>query len=535
MSSIYFIPLMVSDDGRTRLPAPPGRKVDPAVIPVDPGRVNLLEIREDGLCVAPDRLVSGVQPNALEVAPDSALRVTLGLELDSDTGKLALTGPDGAVLGEVKLPAQAGLPVMAELLPDYTPPAQDMDGVLTPLPEGTYLHLQFKLSDGSRKDLYMNVQQLVDVYRAGFGIEIADNTVSVKTADLLDSHEKLIAVKSGKLRTTASLAFDGASETLQLLGVNNALIAEAHVPFSIGRPLDIEYVRDLEIDGYPKADYLKFTYATVDGGEHIEYVAMGRLAQEPVPGEGIAVIIDKGTNRISVAYDAGHGLGVNRANELTIKPSEFVRENDRILFTKDGEICASLSAEIDGDVLRLTGQGGKLVAEVSIPVGGVPTVSEVLYGFTPPPGHGEDKTPEKGTYLHLHYDIPKETDVYVNISDITGKAGPGITIDNGVIGLNMSAASGLVLESDGSVAVNTGKLLAVDPSNVLDLDANGNLLLRLADIIEPNGLLMVNANGKLDINLDKLAIGVSGDSGNILINGRDGRPYMPADLGNLSE
>lgn len=533
MSSIYFIPLMVSDDGKTRLPAPPGRKVDPVVIPVDPGKFNRLEIREDGLCVAPARLVSGVQPNALEVAPDSALRVTLGLELDSATNKLTLTGPNDTVLGEVKLPAQAGLPVMAELLPDFTPPAQDMDGVLTPLPEGTYLHLQFKLSDGSRKDLYMNVQQLVDVYQAGFGIEIADNTVSVKTADLLDPHEKLITVKSGKFRTAASLAFDGANETLQLLGINDTLIAEVRVPFSIGKPMDIEYVRDLELDGYPKADYLKFTYATVDGGEHIEYVAMGKLAQEPVPGEGIAVIIDKGTNKISVAYDAGHGLGVNRANELIIKPSEFVRENDKILFTKDGEICANLSAEIDGDVLRLTGQGGKLVAEVSIPVGGVPTVSEVLYGFTPPPGHGEDKTPEEGSYLHLHYDIPKETDVYVNISDITGKQGEGIGIDKGVISIRVAEKSALEFTTDKELTVRRKGLLSVDPANVLGVDSEGNLLLRLADLVEPDGPLIVNENGKLALDMEQLKIGISSDADNILSVGSDGKPFFPGDLGNL--
>lgn len=528
--SIYFTPLMQSDDGKTHLPAPPGRAIDPALIPIDPGKYNLLEKREEGLCVAPANLVSGVTPNALEVAPDSALRVALGLVLDSSTNELAITKSDGTVLSAVKLPAQAGLPVVAELLPDFTPPQQD--GVLTPLPEGTYLHLQFKLSDGSRKDLYMNVQQLVDVYKPGFAISIEDNTVAVIPADLLDAHERLISAKSGKLRSYPGLAFDGENETLQLTGVNNAVLAQVKVPFSIGKPLDIEYVRDLEIDGYPKADYLKFTYANLDGTEQVEYVAMGKLAQEPVPGAGIAIAIDKGTNTIAVAYDEGHGLGINRANELTIKPSEFVRENDKILFTKDGEVCANLDIKVDGDTITLTGQGGKLVGQAVIPVGGIPTVSEVLYGFTPPPGHGEDKTPEEGSYLHLHYDIPKEADVYVNISDITGKAGDGIGIDKGVISVRVAENGGLGFTIGGELTVDKSDLLSVAPENVLGVDAAGNLLLRLEDIIEPNGALVVR-NGKLAIDEEKLTIKVSEDADNILSTGRDGRPYLPGNQGNL--
>lgn len=531
---VFFVPLMLSDDGRSRLPAPPGRKIDPDYLPIDPAKFNRLEMREEGLCVAPVNLVSLVQPNALEVAPDSGLRVGLDLTLDDASNSLKLVKSDGTVLAAVKLPPQAGLPVQAEILTNFTPPAQDMDGVLTPLPEGTYLHLQFRLSDGERKDLYMNVQQLVDVYKPGFAIKIEDNIVAVEAKDLLDPHEKLILVKSGRLRTQPELAYDAESETLQILGVNKAVVAAVKLPMSAGTPTDIEYLRDLKVEGYPVSDYLRFTYDVPGSDEkHYEYVEMGKLAQEPEAGDGISIDAVDGKTRINVAYDIGHGLGLNRAKELTIKPSEFVRENDNLIGEREGELYTQINLVIQNDQIILKGLNGKILATQTIPIGGIPTVSEILYGFTPPPGHGEEAVPETGTYLHLHYDVPREEDVYINVTDITGKAGDGITIQNGVISLDVAKAQEMLFPADDSSVVNTKGLISVEKGNIIGTDAQGRLLLRLADIIAPGGPLVVNDDGKLAIDLDKLKLGVSTDNDNILVNGRDGRPYLPGDQGNL--
>lgn len=530
---IYFTPLMVSDDNKTRLPAPPGRKIDPNLIPLTPGAFNKLERREDGLCVPVSELLSSVAPNALEIAPDSGLRVALGLKFEPMSSELSLVNSSGEKVATAQLPAQAGLPVTAEILSNFTPPAQDMNGVLTPLPTGTYLHLQFKMSDGSRKDLYLNVEDLVDVYQAGVGIDVQNNVISVQPDELLNPHEKMLFVQSGKFRTQVTLKFDAVNESLQLLGVGNDILTETSLPLALGRPTDIEYVRDLERPGYPVADYLKFTYAstTEDGEPHVEYVAMGKLAQAPEAGDGIR--LDDG-RIINVVIDTGHGLGFNKAKELTIKPSELLREGEQVLSAADGELFTTLGLKIQGTKLVLTGIGGKGISTATIPVGGNPAFSEVLYGFTPPPQHGQEGEPKTGTYLHFHYDTPEEYDIYIDITDAVGYPGPGISIKKGVISLNIAEAKGLLVDPDtGAVGVDTTNIISVDPQNVLGRDENGKLLLKLSDIIEPNGALHVNSNGKLDIDMDKINAPVSADSDNALKLGSDKRPYLPGDPGTL--
>lgn len=528
--SVYFMPVMFSDDGKTLVPVPPGRKLNPDIIPVDPGKYNLLEMRDGGLAIAPANLVSSVQPNALEIAPDSALRVAVELKFDAMSSELSLVNSRDEVVSTAQLPAQAGLPISAEILSDFTPPAQDMNGVLTPLPTGTYLHLQFKMSDGSRKDLYLNVEDLVDVYQAGFAIDVQNNIISVVVKELLNAHEKMLFIQSGTIRSQLGLAFDAPNEALQLTGVGNAVLAEAKIPFSIGRPANIEYIRDLERPGYPVADYLKFTYTALDGSETEQLVAMGKLAEAPEAGNGIGI----DGRVINVLLDAGHGIGFNKAKELTLKPSELLREDEQVLSAADGEIFTTLGLKVQGAKLVLTGIGGKGIATAQIPVGGMPEFSEVLYGFTPPPQHGQEGEPKEGTYLHFHYDVPEEYDVYIDITDAVGYPGPGILIKRGVISLNIAEGKGLKINpATDALEVDTENIVSVDPQNVLGQDNKGNLLLKLDDIIEPTGALFVNANGKLDIDMSKIKAPVSEDKDNILQTGADGKPFMPGDLGTL--
>lgn len=197
----YLVPIALSTDGLKHEPAQEGSQLSPSAIPVSAGKENILAVKEDGLSVMPKSVVSAQDGNALVTNVDGKLLVqaaklvgerervlsvgdnklttTISLALDAATNELLLNGVDGALVAKVKLPVVPGLPTVAEVLEDFTPPPPE--GAIEPdRSEGTYLHLRFKLSDGETRDVYLNVTDLVDVYTAGDGIDITDNVVSLK-------------------------------------------------------------------------------------------------------------------------------------------------------------------------------------------------------------------------------------------------------------------------------------------------------------------------------------------------------------------
>lgn len=112
---------------------------------------------------------------------DGKIGTELRLAFDSDKNIITLLGKDDAVLGEVvlpdmELPEIPGLPVDAEFVD--TPPG---------VAPGKYLHLTFQLADGTTKDLYINVTELVDVYTGGEGVTVSDKVISVKLAEEQDN------------------------------------------------------------------------------------------------------------------------------------------------------------------------------------------------------------------------------------------------------------------------------------------------------------------------------------------------------------
>lgn len=131
------------------------------------------------------RGVLGVKVPQLVLDGDKTLRVignkietVLGLRYDAETANLTLVGVDDATVAEVKIPAGVGIPSSADFLLNYQP-----EGATKP---GAYLRLHFDTAQGG-KDLFLNVDPLVDVYKAGVGIDISDNVISVKLAEEADN------------------------------------------------------------------------------------------------------------------------------------------------------------------------------------------------------------------------------------------------------------------------------------------------------------------------------------------------------------
>lgn len=199
--AVFVTPVVLANAGKKHAPALEGSKISPDFLPVSQTPGNVLAVKEDGLSVLPKAVASAQEGNALVVNVDNKLMVkaerlvserekvlgvaenklftTLSLVMDTETNMLSLVGKDAATVAQVKLPVVPGLPTVAEVLENFTPPAPE--GAYEPdRPKGTYLHLQFKLSDGEKQDVFLNVTDLVDVYTGGVGIDITDNVVSLK-------------------------------------------------------------------------------------------------------------------------------------------------------------------------------------------------------------------------------------------------------------------------------------------------------------------------------------------------------------------
>lgn len=208
--TVYRTPIVLSADGKSHVPGQAGDKIDPGIIPLDPSDNNLLKPGNGGIILTPDDLISKEPNNSLVastadgklkvdanklVAPndpllsvaDNRIKSTLTVELTS-AGQLILKGTGGKTVGSVTLPVVPGLPTVAEFLTNFTPPSSA--GVIGGGGKGNYLHLQFAMSNGTTKDLYINYTAM-----AGGG---GDST-TINPADLIQAGGGL-AIEGGKIK-----------------------------------------------------------------------------------------------------------------------------------------------------------------------------------------------------------------------------------------------------------------------------------------------------------------------------------------------
>lgn len=215
-STVYRTPIVLSADGKNHVPAQSGEKLDPNSIPIDSSLGNLLKPGENGLTLSPDDLISKEPNNSLVLSSsdgklkvdanklvasndpllsvaDNKIKSTLTVEL-TNAGQLILKGVGGKTVGSVTLPVVPGLPTVAEFLTNYTP--QNSAGVIGGGGKGNYLHLQFAMSNGTTKDLYINYTAMLsgggnssttnpsDLIVPGGGLVVDGNKLKVNCADL---------------------------------------------------------------------------------------------------------------------------------------------------------------------------------------------------------------------------------------------------------------------------------------------------------------------------------------------------------------
>lgn len=535
-------------------------------ITVKDGKIAVLPEPYKGIAVSPKGVA--VKPGELlhwdELVlgtADGQFKTTLSLSRDKNV--LTLHGIGNSKIATVDLPVLPGVPV-AEVLTDFTPPPEHGQETSDKQP-GTYLHLHYELTDGKEADVYTDLSPLIDAYEGGDGIEVVDRKISVKTNQsspiVVSSKDNTLAFIAGRsihydemvltaqenmLRTALKVAVDMEANEVRLLGVNDYVVSRAKLPASAGAPTVVEVVSDFTPptpEGadkpLPKGTYLHMRFQLSDGSTKDIYVDLVDTLDVYKAGDGLAL----DGNKFRAVAEQYSGIVVSEKG-IGTQPGSMVHWDEMVIVAQDNKLKTHLGLGYDKPTndLKLLGYGNFKLSGVELPFGtAVPTVSEVLTEFTPPPEHGEEATRPKGTYLHLHYDLPGdiEQDIYIDLSDI------GIQGDSLGDGLATDADGKLVLDPTGFIsaqdknALKLGldkKLYVEDKETISQSAVSAPLAVvdgKLKLVLDPDSGLKVNDKGQLTIDMEKLASGVSRDEGNNLKNGSDGRPYYAADLGNI--
>lgn len=516
---LYKTPVTLSDDGKRHEVMPEGRKLEPAVLPVSEVGDNLVKQRQDGLAVRAAHLVSKVEPNSLELqadnrlfvnskklvaddekvllAADNKLSTILKLSFNEDTGELKLRGINNVPVSTTVIPTAPGLPVLAEILDGFTPPADDIGNNR---PTGTYLHLRFKLSGGAFKDIYYDVSKLVDVYKGGQGVVIENNTVSVKLS-----------------QATKALGFDAdgglwvrAENLISKAGGNGLSAVDgglfAHALPDVGAGLALE-------NGQLKVKLTDVPHPALVLGKDGGLVL--KLNPLVSPNDGNKLVVMDGQLYVSdsdmdTTYEAGDGLALEDTTfRLRLAPGTA------LAIAKDGSLTLKLAPMVSTDTgNKLTVKDGKLFVDNA----------------------DMDTTYEAGEGLSL-----TETTFAVKLSADT-HALAFSTRDKGLVVLAenlVSGAEGNALRIEDNHLYVPAAISKDTVAAPLYIDSKGKLAINKNQLIDPNGPIVLDPKtGKLTIDTAKLeamgvAGGVSADEGNNLKAGSDGKPYYPSDLGNL--
>lgn len=160
---------------------------------VSTDKANLIKVTDGGrLEFTVDDMLSDVACNVIDVDKNGKVKLCLGMEYDVISGKMNLTGNDGAVIDSITIPSAASVLDSVELVKD---PSATM--------KGYFLKLVFITSGERHMTVYADMNSLSDVYKGGNGIEITNGyTIAVK----LGSDSGLTFDSNGGLKVAADVA-----------------------------------------------------------------------------------------------------------------------------------------------------------------------------------------------------------------------------------------------------------------------------------------------------------------------------------------
>lgn len=149
----------------------------PALVSSDSN--NGLSVGSDGkLTVGNAAALVKTNDELLSLTDDGKIQANIELAYDTTTGKLDLIGQDGAtVVGTVTIPSSISMLENVALVVNPEDPESSGSNLT-----GTYLDFDFRLADGSAKQILVNVTDLIDVYTAGDGVKVDGKVISLKLA-----------------------------------------------------------------------------------------------------------------------------------------------------------------------------------------------------------------------------------------------------------------------------------------------------------------------------------------------------------------
>lgn len=140
---------------------------------VSTDKANLIKVTDGGrLELVVDDMLSDADCNVIDIDKDGKVKLCLGMDYDIISGKMNLTGNDGAVIDSITIPSAASILESVELVKDPTN-----------IGSGYFLKLVFLVSAERKQVIYADMNSLSDIYKAGKGIELTNGyTINVKLA-----------------------------------------------------------------------------------------------------------------------------------------------------------------------------------------------------------------------------------------------------------------------------------------------------------------------------------------------------------------
>lgn len=263
---------------------------------------------------------------------NNELGTSLSVSYDRVTGRMQFLGVNDAVISELEILGADSV-------------LEDVDFVVDPLGQspGAYLLFLFRLQNGNAKELYVNMSYLSDVYKAGAGIQIADD-LTIRT--------KLAADGGLGYNVNGELQIDG--KTLGAAVLNDIISTDA------GNDLKLGADGKLYFSGEVQDEYIP-DLVSAAAGNTLTVGLDGKLYVATVKSEDFVSATDN--NTLTVGLDG-------KLYVAPVEPSGLVSAQADNLLTVglDGKLFAKSTepddlVSADSDNLLVLGSDGKLFAK----------------------------------------------------------------------------------------------------------------------------------------------------------------------------
>lgn len=319
---------------------------------------------------------------------------------------------------------------------------------------------------------------LLNADAAGKAYLTVDNVLSTDTKNL-STYDR-----AGKLTTTLSMAYDRSSGDLTLTSSSGVEVAKVNIP-SNGTVLESATLVT-NPSGQPAGTYIQMVFKTTTGATNVVYIDVGTLVDVYTAGTGISIV----GNQVSVNTRINGGIAVDTSGALYVNANQLVSASTANVLTVDavGQMSVTASSLADSG-LSVTSQGRlsvDIAGLVSSVTGNIITVDSTGKLFAKVDDVASMISTNAGNIIRLGTD----NKLYAMASSLVPS----------------TAGSGLVTNSDGTLSVKSSDLISSTTGNIITTGTDGKLFAKPSDIassLVPSSSaasgLKVNSDGTLAV------------------------------------